>query len=773
MIYKLVSVFALISVSLSFQNCGRFTEPGSFSASMPSNANLIEQVAQGKALYANHCASCHGEVDTSGKRDRTLTQIQSATATVPQMMFLTQSLTGADIKLIALALGHKPGDGIANPYLCDANTDPRPSDLRRLSRREYLATLNLLTGGFVTLDNASFEIDALPSDAVTEIFDVQDSSVSAAHATAFFRVADKVGQIFSTSSTWVNNHACSGTGMNDACWSNFMRRFGKVAFRRALNAEELTAYRAIYNTEASGGKAAGIHAVVSTMLQSPHFLYKIELAGSAVNGREDLLSLTPYELASRLAFTATGRGPDLALIEKAEAGQLANATQYAEIAQGLFTSASGRNQVREFYTQWLGVNRLPVSNHSDWFLNGVAPNELRSEAAQEIQDFTSYYTYDVPGTYFDLMTSDRNFVKGNALAQVYGVAGPGGSGLSVQIEAEAMTPSTGGGTGDGWNLWSDGTLTKTANLRAGRTFRVNARMRADLAGGVGANFRLLFGSQVIGTGTVTSPTDYADHIFTFTANRENAVVSIAFTNNAEVNGMDRNLYVDFIRFDEQLGPGEDRSKFPLGQRPGVMSRVGFMMGATNQSSLVHRGLILRRNILCDVIGHPQMTAETAELFKPPTPDPTQSLRNQIESRTNSASCVGCHSKINPAGFVLENYDSLGRYQSVEKVYDSNGNLLAQHPVDASADPNVDSQQDPRVTGLLAMTDTISRSTRGPSCLVQQWSTYTKGRKPSAQDNCELNRSLSQLQTSGGGLLSMMKATVMDSNFRLRLRGPVQ
>lgn len=750
-------------------------EPGSLTASIGSNTDLLEQVAQGKALYANHCAACHGEVDTSGKRDRTQDQIRLATATVPQMMYLAQNLTGADMKLIALALGHRSGGdgGIANPYLCDANADPRPSELRRLSRREYLSTLELLAGGHVTLANAEFEIDSLPADSVTDIFDVQDASVAAGHATAYFRIADKVGQIFSGSSAWVNANACSGTSMNDACWANLMRRFGKVAFRRALNAEELGAYRAIYNTEASAGKAAGIHAVVATMLQSPHFLYKVELAGGNVNGRDDLLSLTPYELASRLAFTVTGRGPDLALIEKAEAGQLGNGAQYAQIVHELFTGAQGRNQVREFYMQWLGVNRLPISSHSDWFLNGVAPNALRSEAVQEIVDFTSYYTYEVAGNYFDLMTSERNFVKGNALAQVYGVAGPSGGGLNLQVEAESMTPSTGGPTGDGWNLWSNGTLKKSANLKAGKPFRVVARLRADLAGGEGADYRIYFGNQLVGSGTA-STTDYANYVSTFTASVENAVVTVEFTNDNIINGMDRNLYVDYVRFEEQVSPEDaNRTTFPPGQRPGVMSRVGFLMGATNQSSLVHRGLIVRRNLLCETIGNPQMTIDTMELFKPPTPDPLQSLRTQIETRTSGPTCVSCHSKINPAGFVLENYDSLGRYQMVEKVYDSSGNMIAQHPVDAAIDPNIDSQQDPRVTGLLAMADMMSRSSRGPSCLAQQWSTFTKGRKPSALDNCELSRSLSQLQASGGGLLPMMKATVMDPNFRLRLRGPVQ
>jgi hypothetical protein len=131
------------------------------------------------------------------------------------------------------------------------------------------------------------------------------------------------------------------------------------------------------------------------------------------------------------------------------------------------------------------------------------------------------------------------------------------------------------------------------------------------------------------------------------------------------------------------------------------------------------------------------------------------------------------------GFVMENYNAFGKYRTVESIFDANGNILANHPVNAKVKPNIDSGSDPEVNGLAEMSSAIANSSRGPACMVKQWGTYTLGRAITAADNCSMNTSFSQLvdpakaSSSGdqpGTILNMIKSPAFDANFRLRKRG---
>lgn len=82
--------------------------------------------------------------------------------------------------------------------------------------------------------------------------------------------------------------------------SEFIASFGRRAYRRELTSDEQARYLALFNLgpsvfESGDGRADGAQLVVETMLQSPHFLYRTELA-------DDGAPLSGYELATKLSF---------------------------------------------------------------------------------------------------------------------------------------------------------------------------------------------------------------------------------------------------------------------------------------------------------------------------------------------------------------------------------------------------------------------------------------------------------------------------------------
>ena len=98
-----------------------------------------------------------------------------------------------------------------------------------------------------------------------------------------------------------------------------------------------------------------------------------------------------------------------------------------------------------------------------------------------------------------------------------------------------------------------------------------------------------------------------------------------------------------------------------------------MSSYRDRTSVVLRGKYVLENIL----GTPP---------PPPPPDvpslnedavgKTASLRQQMESHRSNTICASCHSKMDPLGFGLENYDPVGKWRTMDGKFpvDSSGTL---------------------------------------------------------------------------------------------------
>jgi hypothetical protein len=130
-------------------------------------------------------------------------------------------------------------------------------------------------------------------------------------------------------------------------------RFGLRAFRRPLTEDEVNAHlTALYDRGASllGGEAfaAGIELVLRAMLQSPHFLYRVEVSALTRDGR---VPLDDWELASRLSYALWGTMPDDALFEAAGRGELTDREGLRAQARRMLASPRAHAAVRAFHGQ--------------------------------------------------------------------------------------------------------------------------------------------------------------------------------------------------------------------------------------------------------------------------------------------------------------------------------------------------------------------------------------------------------------------------------------
>src|SRR5204863_1816583 len=152
--------------------------------------------------------------------------------------------------------------------------------------------------------------------------------------------------------------SCTPTGAGEeACIRQFIERFGKTAYRRPLAADEVTDLFGLYKSIRTVRDATrSVEVTLRAMLQSPHFLYRLELGNTSPGAA---VALTPYEIASRLSYAFWGSMPDDALFAAADADHLKTNEQIVQQARRLWASTRSKPVMEQFYVEWLDLDSVP------------------------------------------------------------------------------------------------------------------------------------------------------------------------------------------------------------------------------------------------------------------------------------------------------------------------------------------------------------------------------------------------------------------------------
>src|SRR6266540_2846607 len=200
-----------------------------------------------------------------------------------------------------------------------------------------------------------------------------------------------------------------------ACRARFVREFGLKAFRRPLEIDERKRYEELFRREADFFKGAQL--AVEAMLQSPHFLFRLEETSDP--------KLKPYVTASRLSYALWDSMPDATLFESVARGALST-------PQGVETTA--RRLLDEFVSQWMRFDRLLTASKD----RRRYPNFNRETAAamaEETRSFISDLVWN-DRDFMDVFTADYSFINAD-LAEIYGVPAPAREFDRVKFPAES------------------------------------------------------------------------------------------------------------------------------------------------------------------------------------------------------------------------------------------------------------------------------------------------------------------------------------------------
>jgi hypothetical protein len=210
-------------------------------------------------------------------------------------------------------------------------------------------------------------------------------------------------------------------------------------------------------------------------------------------------------------------------------------------------------------------------------------------------------------------------------------------------------------------------------------------------------------------------------------------------------------------------------------RAGLLSQGAFLI--TNSQPgvpLLHRGHLVREEVLCEQLPAFTSVGLPAGFTPPPfsTP-PYGTTTRQALSTAIVGVCLTCHQYFMPIGFGLQNFDTYGRYQSMDNggAVDPSGELVES----TSVDPNTGQILAPTSSTQTAfkdyagLTSTLAADPRANRCFADHVASYLSGRSAGLNE-CAVQTTLTPPSgSSSANIQQQFLNYVRSPNFIMRSR----
>lgn len=321
--------------------------------------------------------------------------------------------------------GTGPGPGFdVQPLKCDAPV-PGPMPVRRLSHVEYRYAVEDLFGR-----------PALAQDAAAKLL-ADPTSLGFSNSATLLDVKPVLSQQYMEAAEHLAEQLtldlpallpCDPAAVGELpCATQFILGLGERAYRRALTPAEADVYVQGYSAiRAEFDFRSGIEWVLATMLQSPNFLYRLEVDGSTEGG---VRAVKPEELAQRLSFLIWHSGPDAALMAAVAENKLLTADDVEREARRMLADPRGARFLN-FFMEWLDLDKLGSYAREPTSFADV-PGDIKALFREETQSFVRHVVFEQGeqgGKLPELLTANYTFAN-DRLAQHYGLGQVTGSGF--------------------------------------------------------------------------------------------------------------------------------------------------------------------------------------------------------------------------------------------------------------------------------------------------------------------------------------------------------
>ncbi|MBI3209114.1 MAG: DUF1592 domain-containing protein [Candidatus Solibacter usitatus] len=209
------------------------------------------------------------------------------------------------------------------------------------------------------------------------------------------------------------------------------------------------------------------------------------------------------------------------------------------------------------------------------------------------------------------------------------------------------------------------------------------------------------------------------------------------------------------------------------ERAGLLGQGTFLAqtGKSEETSPTERGLFIRAHFLCQNVPPPPPGVNTT--LKPFAigAKPITNRERLTKAHIANQTCAGCHALIDPIGFGLERFDTLGRWSLKQQVivFPTKDQRFEVKPekheleLDTAASvrgiPNSDFDSAKSLGRILANDPTCQ------ACIVRQWFRFAFGRRDRQSDAADVERMAADFRRSGFHFQDLILSMVRSEVFR--------
>ena len=191
------------------------------------------------------------------------------------------------------------------------------------------------------------------------------------------------------------------------------------------------------------------------------------------------------------------------------------------------------------------------------------------------------------------------------------------------------------------------------------------------------------------------------------------------------------------------------------RRAGFLTSAGLMAthANVNQSSPVFRGKFVREQLMCNTLPLPPNDL----VIEPPELDPNKTTKEQFEEIGANSACAGCHTLMNPIGFIFEHYDGVGQWRDQQngKDIDAVGEVVQTDDIDGEYD------------GAVELASALAGSTQVQECVSSQWFRFAYNRTVTQEDSCSVEQLNDVFRSSNFNVRALLVALTQTNAFLYR------
>jgi hypothetical protein len=192
-----------------------------------------------------------------------------------------------------------------------------------------------------------------------------------------------------------------------------------------------------------------------------------------------------------------------------------------------------------------------------------------------------------------------------------------------------------------------------------------------------------------------------------------------------------------------------------GTRAGVLTLPAVLAvhAHADQTSIVHRGLLVLEQLLCSDVPPPP---PNVDMTVPPTSG-NLTERQFLEQHSQNPGCAVCHDSMDALGGAFEEFDAIGRFRTKDGT----------QPVDSSGQLTGTAHEDGPVPDAKGLAHRLAAADEVRACVARQWYRFLFGRVESGADDATVVSALSAFRSAGYRIPDLLVAYTGTRNFRYR------